>query len=241
MISRLLCTLMLSVYVARAEPIAAQAVPLMNVRTFTLRHLRPQDAAQLVAPYVLSPSAGVYQAGATVPAITVRETPQILARIDSVLHVYDRPPRTIVVHFRLFAANDSSARDQAPASIEAVLREVLPFKEYRLLAEGVATANEREPFSLTMGADGDRFVMNGTINAVQADSAAGAAQIALSLNRGDVSVREGRRVPGEVLLATGIGLPFGKTVVVGTAAPGGKIQALVLVLRSELFPRGIAR
>ncbi len=41
---------------------------------------------------------------------------------------------------------------------------------------------------------------------------------------------------GEVLLSTGVTVPIGQTAVLGSAAPGGKIQALILVIRPELAP-----
>jgi hypothetical protein len=41
---------------------------------------------------------------------------------------------------------------------------------------------------------------------------------------------------GEVLLETGVTVPIGQTAVLGSTAPGGKIQALILVIRPELAP-----
>lgn len=215
---------------------AQQGVPAVAVRTFTLRSMRPEDAAQLIAPYALSPNAGVFQAGASVPAITVRETPQVLARIDSLLRVYDRPPRAVVVRFQLLAASDTATREASIAAIDSALRKLLPFAGYRLLSEGIATASEGEPFSLTLAAAGERFALNGSVGAIGAERGKETARIGIRLSRVGASLEAGRRVSGDDLLSTGVSLPLGQTVVVGSAAPGGRARPLVLVMRSELVP-----
>src|SRR4029450_7941093 len=66
--------------------------PALDVKTFRLRNLKPEDAARPLAPYVTSPGGGVFEAGGVAGgAITVRETSRVLASVDSLLRLYDRP------------------------------------------------------------------------------------------------------------------------------------------------------
>jgi hypothetical protein len=236
--ARLVCIAgLVSCIVGAARADAQQATPAVAVRTFTLRSMRPQDAAQLVAPYTVSPNAGVFEAGGSVPAITVRETPQMLARIDSLLRVYDRPPRAVVVRFQLLAASDTATRDPSvAAAVDSALRKLLPFAGYRLISEGIATASEGEPFSLTLAGAGERFALNGSVGAIGTEAGKETARIGISLSRVGAVIEAGRRVASDVLLSTGVSLPLGQTVVVGSAAPGGRARPLILVMRPELVP-----
>jgi hypothetical protein len=45
---------------------------------------------------------------------------------------------------------------------------------------------------------------------------------------------EGKPMQSETLLSTGLTVPIGQTVVLGSAAPGGANQALILAVRPEV-------
>ena len=75
----------------------------LAVRTFRLQNLRPEDAAKLLGPYVNAPNGGVFEAG-SINAITVRETHAVLALVDSLLKVHDRPRAVVTMRFQLIAA-----------------------------------------------------------------------------------------------------------------------------------------
>jgi hypothetical protein len=226
---------LLALCIAFAPRVHAQEPgPGLVVRTFTLRHMQPDDAAKLVAPYVMSAKGGVFEAGGAVRAITVRETPQVLARIDSLLRAHDRTPRVIVLRFQLLSADDTPTRDPAVAAIDSTLRRLFRFTGYRLLSEGSAIASEHEHFSLTLAAADERFALAGNVHGVRAVDGRGSIHVGVSLSRPATAVQERMAGGGEVLLSTRVTVPIGQTAVLGSAAPGGKIQALILVIRPEL-------
>jgi hypothetical protein len=225
----------LTLCVAIAVPAQAQqAPPAITVRTFTLRHMRPADAAQLIAPYAGTPGSAVFQAGRSLRAITVRETPAVLARIDSLLKAHDRPAQVIRLRFQLLAADETPTRDPTVVEIDSTLRRLFRFAGYRLLAEGVSTATENEDFSLTLGTGDDRFKIGGTIGGLSAEEGRRSVHVLVGLGRPGSPNHEGRPVPADALFSTGVTVPLGQTVVLGSAAPGGKTQALILVIRPEL-------
>ena len=230
-------TALLALCIAFAPPARAQETgPAIVVRTFTLRHMQPEEAAKLVAPYVMSPKGGVFEAGGAVRAITVRETPHVLARIDSLLRAHDRTPRVITFRFQLLSADDTPTRDPAVAAIDSTLRRLFRFTGYRLLSEGTAIASENATFSLTLAAADERFALGGTVGGVRAADGRGSVHVLVSLSRPAIGPAERMAGGGEVLLSTGVTVPIGQTAVLGSAAPGGKIQALILVIRPELVP-----
>lgn len=50
---------------------------------------------------------------------------------------------------------------------------------------------------------------------------------------------QGKLIEAEPLLSTGLTVPIGQTIVVGSAAPGGRGQAVILTIRPEVaMPSG---
>lgn len=214
-------------------PLGAQDAPSPVItRTIPLRHLRAADAARLVSPYVRHPQGGVYDGGA-VQAVTVTETALTLQRIDSLIRENDRSGAVLTFRFQLIAAEDTPARDVAIDSLDATLRKLFRYKGYRLLGEGTATAGEMESFSLTVAGGEDRFGLAGEVIAVQAGTG-GAVRLRVRLARATGGMYQGKPTESEVLLTTGLTVPLGQTIVLGSAAPGGKIQAIILAVRPEV-------
>jgi len=215
-----------------ASPLAAQdTLTTLITRTIPLRHLRAPDAARLIAPYVRAPRGGVYEAGA-VQAVTVTESAATLARIDSLIRDNDRSAAVLIFRFQLIAADDTPAHDVALDSLDAVLRGLFHFKGYRLIGEGSTTAGESETFSLTVAGGVDRFALAGDVVAVQAGPG-GSVRLRVRLSRA-AGTYQGKPAEAETLLGTGLTVPLGQTVVLGSAAPGGKHQALILAVRPEI-------
>lgn len=240
--SRFSCAalLVLSMLAAPAAQGQAKKAPL-SVKTFTLHYLRPKAAATLVSPYVQSPNGGVYEAGGNIQAITVRETPQVLARIDSLLSEHDRAPATLVFHFRLLAAEDTATHDPAIAEITSALHGLFRFAGYRLLTQGTTLAGANQNFSLTMAADSDRYELTGYVLDVDAGEGAGSVQLRVRLVRllGGRTITQGKVIRDEEeLLQTGLTVPLGQAVVLGSAAARGKTEALILSLNPEIAPTG---
>ena len=241
---------------------AQDAAPLVT-KTIPLRHLRAIDAARLVSPYVRAAKGGVYDAGDGVQAVTVIETAPVVARIDSIIRANDRSPAVLVFRFQLIAADETPGRDPAIDSLEATLRSLFSYRGYHLLGQGTTTAGEGESFSLTVAAgeerfgilgevvrvqDGDRasgragnspagplIVVDGAVvDAEQAARDAGSTRVRVRLARVSGGSSQTKGIDGETLLSTGLTVPIGQTVVLGTAAPGGRTQALILTVRPEV-------
>ena len=107
------------------------------------------------------------------------------------------------------------------------------YKGYHLLAEASTTAGEGEEFSLTVTAGEERFALGGEIAVVQGGEG-GSTRIRVRLSRAAGSMYQGKVLSPEMLLTTGLTVPLGQTVVLGSAAPGGGYKALVLAVRPEV-------
>jgi hypothetical protein len=220
------------------SPVAvAQDAPQLITRTISLRHLSATDAARLVSPYVRAPQGGVFDAGA-VQAITVVETAPTVARIDSIIRANDRSPAVLVFRFQVIAAGDTLGRDPAIDSLEATLRSLFRFRSYRLIGQGTTTAGENESFSLTLAAGEERFGLVGDVVRVeggeQSGGDTGSVRVRVRLAHASGGTYQGKPRESETLLSTGLTVPIGQTVVLGSAAPGGRTQALILTIRPEV-------
>ena len=128
-----------------AGPLAAQS---LETRTIELRHLKPDEAVSLLRPYLVSQAGSVSLVSMRIPIVTVKDTPENIARMERVLAKYDHSPATIRLVFQLIEADTgpktvTASNDRALSSdLDATLRSVLRFASYKLLAQGVATAGE---------------------------------------------------------------------------------------------------
>ena len=217
---------------AVASSLDAQEQTPLVTRTIALRYLKPVDAARLVSPYIRSPQGGVYEAGA-VRAVTIRETEPIVARIDSLIRENDHSPAVLAFRFQLIAADDTPTADPAIESIASTLRGLFRYKGYHLLGDGSTTAGEGESFSLTVAAGDDRFALDGDVSAIQG-GATGSTRIRVRLSRAVGGTFQGKAIQSESLLFTGLTVPLGQTIVLGSAAPGGGNKALILTVRPEV-------
>jgi len=218
---------------------AQKAEAPLPVRTFQLKQLSPDQAAKLVSPYVQGANSGVFSAGSGVRAITVRAPERTLALVDSVLNANDRIPATIVLRFRLIAAEDSVVHDPAIADVDSALRGLFRFRGYRLLAEGAVAAGEGSPtFDLTMNAASEppglgQFQVTGQVGGLVDDRAGRTVDLRVSL--AGPRVKDG--VGGAMVttqFSTGLTVPIGQTVVLGSAAASGKATTVILAVRAEV-------
>lgn len=224
--SRLLRVCVCLALITAVRPaVAQQTSSPLAVKTFDLHNLRPDDAAKLLSPYVQTAGGGVYDAG-SLHAITVRETPLVLAVMDSLLRAHDRAPATIILHFQLIAARDSNETDARIQGLNAALRSLFRFRGYRLLAEGSTTAQESQSFALTMLGGTEQFVINGQTGTFARAGGGGSVRVNVSLQ----DLGRGRMQ----LLGTGVTIPIGQTVVLGSAAAGTDLPALILVVQPTL-------
>jgi len=236
---RSLSAVVLSVALVSAGALHAQDPSArIEVRTFPLQNLSPKDAANLISPYVMFvPGMGVYEAGGALRAITVRATMDVLLRVDSILRANDRARATLSLRFQLIAASDSAVRDAAIGAVDAELRNLFRFAGYRLLSQGTTLANEGERFTLTMaGVNGEILKLSGHVVSAQPSGGKGSAQLFISLERAirSTSMQGVTTFAPQVLLSTGLTVPLGQTVVLGSAAYGAPIPAIILAVRPDV-------
>ena len=212
------------------------------VRTFILQNLSPDDAAALVGPYVeFVPGGGVFKANA-VRGITVRGNAAAMARVDSLLRASDRPPASVRLRLQVIAALDSAApADPALSGLEGELRSVLRFNGYRLLAQGVLSTSDNQSSELTLSAGkSEPFVVQTYINRIE-PSDKGTVRMNLTLLGWPFTNVPNSRTMGKIILSTGLTIPLGQSVVVGSGSAtlfddkGNRPmqQALLLVVRAD--------
>jgi hypothetical protein len=206
--------------------------PALTVRTFTLRNLTGEAAFALVRPYLRSPGADIDQGPSGMALITVRETESTLATIERVLGQFDRVPPTVTFRFQLIVATDAQNRDPALAKVDPLLRDLFRFGGYRLLSQTAINASAGENASQTVGDLPERFQLHLNIADAQVEGTTGTVRIRIELRR-----QNGNNI--ETLLSTGLTIPLGQTVVLGSAVtelsprqPDAK--ALILTVQPEL-------
>jgi hypothetical protein len=205
-----------------------------------------------------------------VRAVTIRETAAVSSEMLAVLSKYDHEPATITLDFELIAgyncdacAPPLDARTSPPAGLDSLMRRMLKYRQYRMLATTVAVTDERNHVSLALSAEGDPMRLEVTVHEVRVDesqpvivvdgvrqeSPPGSVQLDISLYRDAIAARgpvQGR--PPSQLFSSGLTVPIGQTVVMGSAvttlppaavgrgrdsSPDG---ALILVVRPQLNP-----
>jgi hypothetical protein len=203
---------------------------------------------KLLSPYSQSVGGGVYEVSSNVRAVTIREVPRIFAEMMAVLAQYDREPATVTLNFQLIAAENTTKRDPLVASLDSLLRGVLKFTGYRLLNTSVASASENSHLSQSLSADGETFTLSVDVTDLRIDGSNASVHLSVALQR-DAT----RGQPPATVLSTGVTVPIGQTVVLGTSAtrdgpiyvvdgvrsenPDSGARALILTVRPSLAKR----
>ena len=209
------------------------------VRTFTLRHLSAEAARTLVAPYTSTPGfATVGPPGIAV--ITVRAQESTLTTIERILAEYDRPPATITFRFQLIVATDAPSQpDTSIARVVPLLRDLFRFGGYRLLSHAAINALAGGSSSQTVGTGADRMRLDVNVDHAEVQGTGGSVRIRVGLSRTSGTVTSTGAPRSETLLSTGLTIPLGQTVVLGSAVselgerfPDAK--ALILTVQPEL-------
>lgn len=193
--------------------------PDLDTRTFEVRYADAYRIAEAVEPYVFTDrEKNPGTMSVTRDLISVRETPDNLAKIERLLAEQDRPQPSVRLHFKIIRANGRQATaDTAIADIEAELRKLFRFERYRLLGEtviaGIAGSEITQLATSDLGIRATIFGVRG-----RGDSATVSMEVIL--------------LPGETLKTT-VSIPVGETVVLGNAH-GMQQGALILTVRPEL-------
>ena len=211
------------------------------VKTVTLHHLSSGEAMKLLSPYSVSPGGGVFEVP-NVRAVTIREVPRIYIDMMNVLEKYDREPASVVLNFQLVAAEPTNTRDPAVAGIDSLLRNVLKFSGYRLLGTAVATTGENHEVTQTISGDSETLSLSVGLRDVRVEGNDASVMLYVSLVRPAIPAQSNgtASVAGRAavnLLTTGVTVPIGQTVLLGTSASENGQRALILTVRPQLAKR----
>ncbi|TFG52224.1 MAG: hypothetical protein E4H37_06495 [Gemmatimonadales bacterium] len=218
--------LILILVVVAAVFAACGTAPSLDTETFTLSHIKAEQAAILVMPYVFTdrPNApgSVSHSGSM---LTVRETRDNLDKIRRVLSEIDRPSPTVRLHFQLIEADGAGKADPAIAAVETELRKLFRFQGYRLLYEAVVGGTEGSYIEQVVGPEDSAsgYLLSANI-----------VQIRATGDSGTVALEVGVRNPLRGALMTSVNARAGQTLVVGNAQiiQGG--GTLILTVRPEI-------
>jgi hypothetical protein len=211
------------------------------VKTVSLHHLASATAVKLLTPYTVTPGGGVFEVP-NVMAVTIREVPKIYTEMLAVLEKYDRDPATVILNFQLVSAEQTNSRDPAVAGIDSLLRGVLKFSGYRLLGTAMATTGEAHMVTQTIAADNETLSLTVEVRDVRVEGNEASVNLYVSLERpaipaqSTVTASVGGRAAVN-LLSTGVTVPMGQTVLLGTSASDNGQRALILTVRPQLAKR----
>jgi hypothetical protein len=132
----------------------------------------------------------------------------------------------VKLYFRLVEANGNvSPEDPRLDEITAALPEdVFRFKNYRLIGETVITGIEWSGVAQRLEADGERYMIEGSIGEVRAADGGGTVKLQVTLNTDRFGA----------VFSTGVNARIGQLLVLGSAQPDPQLGALILAVRAEL-------
>lgn len=189
-----------------------------ELRTFQLQRMNGEAALALLTPYVRED--GTISASGSL--ITVREQPERLDRIAEVLARYDGAPAQVGVQVYVVEAGDFEGGLAALPGLEPTLRQLLPYRGYRLLDEATFNVLQWSGFSRDGGGP---FAIEGHVSEVRHEGQ-GSAVIEITVV-GRTEERLGDR------LASTLNAPFGEPVVVASHGGSDGRPALIVVLRAD--------
>jgi hypothetical protein len=216
------------------KPVAPQFI----VKTIDLHHLTSAEAVKLLDPYSRTVGGGVYEVP-SLRAVTIRETQAIVDEMMALLARYDRDPANVILNFQLIAAENTGVRDPAVAGLDSLLRGVLKFSGYRLLGTSVASAGEREDVSQSIPTERGSYTLMLDVSSLRVAGGDASVHLNVSLWRPAVPSAPGHAgAPASRILMTGVTVPMGQTVVLGTTAAADSVgqRALILTVRPQLAP-----
>lgn len=203
--------------------------PGLDTRTYELAYLEPEEAAEMVAPYVYADRPDAPGVVSHFPGgITVRETPDNLAKIDRALERFDRVKPAVRLHFQIIEADGSAEADPRIADVEAALRELFRFDGYRLVAEAQMGAVEGGSSMQTLRPEERNYGIRADVRRIRPAGGRGAVELSVALFTEDIGTA----------IETSMSVPAGQTVVLGSAQPYPDQPTLILTVRPELISAG---
>lgn len=196
----------------------------LETRTFRLEALEPQQAGEMVEPYVYRGREGnPGMMTVTEGALTVRETEDNLERIARVLEEFDRAPGELRLRFQVVEANGAGASDPAIAEVEEELRRLFRFEGYELVAEGAVSVAPPSRFTQRLlGEEGEWFVEANVFD--RGGAAVHLAGVQLWSSTDDM------------VIETSVNVRPGHTLVLGSGPGRGGEGAVILIVQAERTP-----
>ncbi len=199
----------------------------LETRTFELQYMNPEEAVEMVTPYVYADRRGAPGAVTHFSSgITVRETPEILDRIADVLARYDRAKPGVRLHFQIIEADGFTDADPRIAEVRSALEELFRFDGYRLVTETQLALMEATSSEQYVSEGERRFLLGGRVEEVRGSGARASVTLAVHLREESTSLGQ---------ISTTMAVPVGKTVVLGSTKPPGQ-PTMILTVRPELVP-----
>ena len=199
--------------------------PKLEIETFEVNHLDAYRLSQLVEPYIFydrEGTDGMYTLSGNV--LTVRETPDNLARIAAVLHRYDIKKPSIMLHIDVIEANGGDV-DPSIQDIADRLRELFRFTGYTKVAGGIISVTEDGMVKQTMGASsGSAFEFQARFGRLANED----GEWTLYAENLDLRRQDGTTISTSALLRVG------QTTLVGTSLEGPDVKAVILAVRPEI-------
>jgi hypothetical protein len=198
----------------------------LDVRTIQLEYIDPSAAIRIIDPYVFEDRGGMISADEQTRTITVRETPDMLARISQVLDTYDQPAPSVKLHFRIIEANGNGESDPALEDIEDALpTDVFRFRNYQQIAETVMMGLEYSSIRQRAAGVGGEFLVEGNIGEVRVAEGGGTVQLAVELFQDNYGT----------VFETRVNAREGQLLILGSAQPDPQRGALILAVQVELL------
>ncbi|MFC1628746.1 hypothetical protein ACFL3H_06490 [Gemmatimonadota bacterium] len=202
--------------------------PKLEIETFEVNHLDQHSLSQLIEPYIFydrEGADGVYTLSGNI--LTVRETPDNLARITDVLRMYDVRKPSIMLYIDVIEA-DGGGIDPAIQDIADRLRELFRFTGYTKVAGGVISVTEGGTVEQTMGASSGSERGSFHFRARFGRLADEDDEWTLYAENLDLSRQDGTTISTSALLR------IGQTTLIGTSLEGPEVKAVILAVRPEI-------
>lgn len=203
----------------------------LDTRTFEVDHIEPEQAAEVVEPYVFTDREEAPGKMSVFPGgVTVRETKDNLAKIQRVLERIDRQKPGVRLHLQIVGA-DGTGNDPRIEHLESLL-ENFRYEGYRLLDETQILTTEGELFRQQVSLDGRAGRITGEVEELQTPDDGGIARVGVSLSGSSFGD------PETGILSTTVTVRLGQTAVLGISRSEPDEGAIILAMRAELAPAG---
>ena len=197
----------------------------LETRTFAVHYLNEGDVRQLLQPYVDDSRPGAKGALSVASStVTIRETADNLDRVARVLAQYDRPQPSIRLHFQVIRADGAARADSSIRDVETALRSLFRFRGYALVADGMVTGSQQSGSFQTLSGAGGPYRLRANIGHVSGSGDSATVHLSVML-----------MFPGPGgSFETAVGIPVGKTAVLGNVTGSTSNTALILTVRPDL-------